>query len=79
MAHYGTPTPPFWNLDRIRVPVRLFAGSSDRLADQTDVQKLWKSLDNQVKTFYKVYDAGHATFMMGKNVDPWIKDTLSML
>lgn len=42
IAHYGTPTPPLYNLGNIRVPVRLFAGSSDRLADPTDVQRLWK-------------------------------------
>lgn len=79
IAHYGTATPPLWDLGNIRVPVRLFAGSSDRLADPTDVQKLWKLLDTKVKTFYKVYDAGHSTFMAGKNVQPWMKDNFDML
>lgn len=36
-AHYGQPSPPVWDLKNIRVPVRLIAGSSDLLADPTDV------------------------------------------
>jgi len=36
-------------------------------------------LDVKVKTFYKVYEAGHSTFMVGKNVQPWMKDNLDML
>lgn len=41
IVHYGTENPPVWNLGNIRVPMRLFAGSSDRLADPTDVRKMW--------------------------------------
>lgn len=42
--HYGQPYPPVYNLANIRVPVRLIAGSSDLLADITDVNFLWASL-----------------------------------
>ncbi len=35
--HYGQPYPPVFDLSKIRVPVRLFAGTSDLLADPTDV------------------------------------------
>lgn len=42
--HYGQPSPPTWNLKNIKVPVRLFAGSTDELADPTDVAWLWESL-----------------------------------
>jgi len=35
--HYGQPFPPPFELSQIRVPVRLFAGASDLLADLTDV------------------------------------------
>lgn len=28
-AHYGQATPPEWNPSNIRVPLRLFAGTSD--------------------------------------------------
>jgi hypothetical protein len=43
--HYGQSTPPPFNLSQIRVPLRLFGGNSDLLADVTDVNYLWQSLD----------------------------------
>ena len=54
--------------------MRLFAGSSDELADLTDVEYLWSCLTPEVKTFYRVYNAGHCTFMWGNNVAPWMND-----
>ena len=48
-AHYGQPYPPLWDLSSIRQPMRLFAGSSDELADLTDVNFLWDSLKPEVK------------------------------
>lgn len=36
-AHYGQSYPPAFNLNNIRVPIRLFGGASDLLADITDV------------------------------------------
>lgn len=78
-AHYGQPYPPIWNLNQIRVPMRLFAGSSDLLADLTDVNFLWDSLDSSVKKFLKVYNAGHCTFMWGNDVKPWMTDVFNML
>lgn len=32
-AHYGQAMPPTWDLKNIRVPIRLFAGTTDELAD----------------------------------------------
>jgi hypothetical protein len=78
-AHYGQPYPPIWNLGNIRVNMRLFAGVSDLLADITDVNFLWESLNPNVKTFLKVYNAGHCTFMWGIDVNPWMNDVYSML
>ena len=68
-----------WDLKKIRVPVRLFAGSSDELADVKDVDNLWNSLSDNVKTFYKVYNAGHVTFIWGLNMTPWMSDLFRML
>ena len=59
--------------------MRLFAGSSDLLADPTDVNILWSSLNENVKVFLKTYNAGHATFLWGKNVTPWMDDLFRML
>jgi hypothetical protein len=44
VAHYGSPFPPVWDLKNIRVPVHLFAGKSDEMADPTDVNTFWDSL-----------------------------------
>jgi pimeloyl-ACP methyl ester carboxylesterase len=77
--HYGQPYPPVWDLSQIRVKMRLFAGSSDLLADLTDVNFLWDSLDPSVKEFLRVYSAGHCTFMWGNDVKPWMNDLTAML
>jgi gastric triacylglycerol lipase len=61
------------------VPLRLFAGVSDLLADITDVNYLWDSVVPEVKTFLKVYNAGHCTFMWGKDINPWMNDVYAML
>jgi hypothetical protein len=49
------------------------------LADLTDVNFLWDSLNPEVKTFLRVYSAGHCTFMWGINVNPWMNDVKAML
>jgi hypothetical protein len=49
MAHYNQSTPPKFNLTNIRVPIRLFAGTSDLLADVTDVNQLWSELNPKYK------------------------------
>lgn len=71
MAHYNQSTPPLWNLTNIRVPMRLFAGSSDLLADPEDVRFLWSKIDPKYQTFMKIYNAGHCTFIWGKDIKPW--------
>lgn len=78
-AHYGQSTPPLWNLKNIRVPVRLFAGSSDLLADPTDVAWLWSNLSEGSKAFLRTYNAGHVTFIWGKDVSAWMNDIFRML
>ena len=78
-AHYGQPYPPIYNLSNIRIPVRLFAGTSDLLADITDVNYLWENLNPNVKEFFKVYNAGHCTFMWGIDVYAWMNDVFRML
>lgn len=59
--------------------MRLFGGSSDLLADPTDLAKLWADLDPSVKLFFKTYNAGHCTFMWGIEVDPWMNEVLNFL
>ena len=78
-AHYGQITPPTWDPKNIRIPIRLFAGSSDELGDPTDVTYFWNSLDVSVRKFYKIYNSGHVTFVWGKEVTPWMNDVFSLL
>jgi len=78
-AHYGQSTPPVWDLKRVRVPIRLFAGASDELGDPTDVSWLWNSLPASAQAFYKTYNSGHATFLWGRDVSPWMNDLFRML
>jgi dienelactone hydrolase len=40
VAHYGQPTPPAYNLNNIKMPVSLFVGGADALADPADAQIL---------------------------------------
>lgn len=51
--------------------MRLFAGTSDLLADVTDVNYMWSKIDPKYQTFYKIYNAGHCTFIWGKDIKPW--------
>lgn len=40
-AIYGQKRPPFYDLSKITFPVHLYMGKYDRLADETDVEKLF--------------------------------------
>lgn len=59
--------------------MRLFAGTTDELADPADVNYLWSLLNPSVKTHLKFYTSGHVTFLWGKNVSPWMNDVFAML
>ena len=77
--HYGQNTPPLFDLTKIRVPIHLFAGASDLLADPTDVDFLWKTLNSNAQGFYKIYNSGHLTFILGIDTNPWMNDLFKML
>mmetsp|Transcript_107843 Transcript_107843/g.348102 ORF Transcript_107843/g.348102 Transcript_107843/m.348102 type:complete len:484 (+) Transcript_107843:23-1474(+) len=44
MLHYNTSEPPVYRLEQIRVPVALFSGANDLLADHEDVARLMQDL-----------------------------------
>jgi lysosomal acid lipase/cholesteryl ester hydrolase len=46
--HYGTDTPPQYDLTKVSVPTALFRGGNDSLADATDVARLKSLLPNVV-------------------------------
>lgn len=61
------------------MPVRLFGGTSDELADVEDVNYLWSKLVPEAQGFLRFYVSGHATFLWGRDVSPWMNDLFSML
>ena len=79
MKNYNSVYPPEWFLHNIRVPLRLFRGTSDLAADPDDVEYLWSLLVPEVQAFLKPYPAGHATFMWGLDVTPWMTDLYQFL
>jgi hypothetical protein len=40
MIHYGQPSPPAFDISDLKVPVALFTGGHDDLADPKDVERL---------------------------------------
>jgi hypothetical protein len=46
--HYGSLFPPQYDLSNVQVPVALFSGDKDALADPKDVDRIVKSLPNLV-------------------------------
>jgi lysosomal acid lipase/cholesteryl ester hydrolase len=45
---YGQKTPPFYNLSKITIPVHLYVGKYDKLADPEDSQHLFNQLTSSV-------------------------------
>lgn len=63
--HYNSSTPPNYNLGAIptSVPIALFTGSQDELADPTDVQVLLSALPTE-PVLYKNFEAyAHLDFL----------------
>eukprot|EP00919_Chromeraceae_sp_WS-2016_P036337 GHVR01086251.1.p1 GENE.GHVR01086251.1~~GHVR01086251.1.p1 ORF type:complete len:190 (-),score=3.94 GHVR01086251.1:6-575(-) len=79
IEHYGQSTPPKWFISDIRVPLNLFVGNSDELADPKDVQDFWNEVPFEYRKFLKLYNSGHATFVIGLDVSPWMDDLIRML
>ena len=77
MKKYGTPTPPIYSIKNIDHQVNLFAGSSDRLADPLDVNRLREELGANVN-FYEMYNAGHCTFVWGVDMS-FLDDVVNIL
>lgn len=70
IEHYGTSTPPEYNLDNVKVPVALFLGDKDDLATIADGHTLEKKLPN-VSLFEVVDSEGftHLDFAIAIDAD----------
>jgi hypothetical protein len=68
---YGQKTPPLVNLRNIKnVPTAMFVGSEDDLGDVTDARWARDEINagGTALTYYGEVPAGHATFMIGKDM-----------
>jgi len=68
IAHYGQPTPPRYDLTKFppQLPLVLFTGGIDGLADPVDVAHLVKLLPTAPTVFYRA-DYGHLDPLLGTN------------
>ena len=66
MLNYNQTTPPAYNLTQIKVPVALYSGSNDWLADPIDVDVLRRTLPNLVDD-YTVDIYNHMDLIWGVN------------
>ena len=76
--HYNSNFPPEINLQGIsKVPIAMFVGTKDELADEIDNRWAKTQLDKTL-VFYKEYELGHLTFMVAKDMS-YFNDVLDVL
>jgi len=76
---YGQPTPPVYNLANVNVPVHMFVGQDDRLADPLDAWDLRTSLTGSPNVTFNLYPLmGHVSFLWGKNMS-FMNDVFAVL
>ncbi|KAL3266972.1 hypothetical protein HHI36_011121 [Cryptolaemus montrouzieri] len=67
LAHYGTETPPFYNLTHIKVPIYLMYAANDYMTGPIDVVRLSKQLKNLVGMYLiPLKSFNHIDFLVGK-------------
>jgi len=66
IAHYGQSTPPLYNVNNIpkTLPIALFSGGNDYLADPIDVNHLIQDLITYNPYQYGISDYAHLDFIM---------------
>jgi len=75
---YGTYEPPLVPLQNISIPVALFSGSLDGLADPVDVANLSAELGDRV-VFQKEYLLDHFSFAIAKDMSWFSTDAVNLL
>lgn len=75
--HYGTKTPPQYNLTSITIPVALFSGGADDLADPTDVSLLLAALPQSLVVHHdQTPTAAHLDFTWADDLPKWLYPNL---
>ena len=70
------PEIPIQNIKR--VPIAMFVGKKDELATDTANQWARDTMKDVVK-FYKEYELGHLSFVVGKDMSYFTTDVLNLL
>ena len=78
LKKYGQKSPPAYDLNLIRSPVRSFIGVDDLLGDTVDNSFVTAHLQSLGKDYkeYTYENCGHATFLIAKDASPIFKDVL---
>ena len=66
-------------IEDINVPVAIFAGTHDVLADQVDAHWIRDKLKPETLVHYEDINAGHLTFIVGKDMTYWSEGVMSLL
>ncbi|KAK0056478.1 lipase member K [Biomphalaria pfeifferi] len=74
MKHYGQPTPPLYDLRKVKVPVAIFRGDQDWLADPTDVKWLLPQLNVTLDVNIPHYE--HLDFIWAFDAPTYIYSTI---
>jgi len=75
----GQSKPPLINIQNIhQVPIAMFVGRKDKLADEVVNQWAHEQMKGDVK-FYKEYDLGHLSFMVAKDMSYFTQDVMNVL
>ena len=60
------------------VPIAMFTGKDDILADLTDSRWTRDTIGDNI-VHYEEIDAGHFTFLLGKDMSYWTRDVMDLL
>ncbi|XP_017770541.1 PREDICTED: lipase 3-like [Nicrophorus vespilloides] len=76
-AMYGQPTPPNYDLSKVKAPVALYYGKNDWLAAVKDVEQLSEELGNVVVDHLIEYEHfNHLDFLWGRDVYDMVYEQL---
>jgi len=78
MIIYHQLIPPPYNLSNIFIPVSLFVGNADKLADVEDALALKGNLTNSASVFWGEYPLGHMSFVWGIN-ESYLNDVFNQI
>ncbi|CAG9840555.1 unnamed protein product [Diabrotica balteata] len=77
MKKYNSKTPPKYDIDKLKIPITIFAGSHDILSEIQDVHRFYDSLKSP-KDLH-TYELSHLDYMYGKDVIDVYNDILRVL